>query len=85
MPRLEKPKENQCFWEASELGNPWIFGFFGFSPNGKPRPWLDRTRPGKSKNAIFGKKTFVFLSIFGNFPLYGGFPWVPYWPLLAPL
>ena len=26
MPRLEKPKENRCFGEASELGNP------GFGP-----------------------------------------------------
>ena len=27
MPRLEKPKENRCFGEASELGNP------GFGPD----------------------------------------------------
>ena len=32
----------------------------GIAPNGKPRPSLDRSRPGKSKNVIFGKKTVVF-------------------------
>ena len=32
----------------------------GIAPNGKPRPWLDRVWPGKSKNAIFGQKTLVF-------------------------
>ena len=32
----------------------------GIAPNGKPRPWLDRVWPGKSKNAVFGQKTFVF-------------------------
>ena len=32
----------------------------GIAPNGKPRPWLDRVWPGKSKNLIFGQKTLVF-------------------------
>ena len=35
MPRLEKPKENRCFWEAPALGNP-EFGAPG--PSQEPGP-----------------------------------------------
>ena len=34
---------------------------------------------------VFSAKNIGFCTIFGNFPLFGGFPWVPYWALLAPL
>ena len=41
-----------------------FFWIFGFSPNGKPRPWLDRSRPGESKNTIFEQKTEVCVWFF---------------------
>ena len=63
----------------------WIFGFFGFSPNGKPRASLDRTRPGKSKNVIFGKKTLVFQLFWAISHYLGVPPGVPPSLLLAPL
>ena len=47
----------------------------GIAPNGKPRPWLDRSRPGESQNNIFGTNTLFFLYLFCHFPLFGGSPW----------
>ena len=81
MPRLEKPKENQCFWEASEPG----FSDFSDFPQMENRD-LGWTGLGLgSPKTLFSAKKHSFWIIFGHFPLYGGFPWVPYWPLLAPL
>ena len=50
----------------------------GIAPNGKPRPWLDRSRPGKSKNAIFGQKTVVFGLFFAIFYYLGVPPGGPH-------
>ena len=82
MPRLEKPKENQCFWEASEPG----FSDFSDFPQMENRD-LGWTGLGLgSPKTLFSVKKPFFFAIFGHFPLYGDFPWgVPYWPLLAPL
>ena len=43
----------------------------GIAPNGKPRPWLDKSRPGESQNTIFGKDSFV-LGLFQTFALIPG-------------
>ena len=63
----------------------WIFGFFGFSPNGKPRASLDSSRPGKSKNGIFGQKIQVFGAFSAISHYLGVPPGVPPSLLLAPL
>ena len=62
-----------------------FFGIFGFSPNGKPRPWLDSSRPGESKNAIFGQKIQVFGLFLAISHYLGVPPGVPPSLLLAPL
>ena len=38
-----------------------------------------------SPKTVFSAQKPCFLSHFGHFPLFGGFPWVPYWALLAPI
>ena len=78
MPRLEKPKENQCFWEASEPG----FSDFSDFPQMENRD-LGWTGLGLgSPKTLFSVKKHCFLSYFWQFPIIWGFP---LGPLLAPI
>ena len=78
MPRLEKPKENKCFWEASEPG-------FSDFPQMENRD-LGWTGLGLGNpKTLFSAKKHRFLVHFLQFPIIWGFPLGPpigpYWPL----
>ena len=85
MPRLEKPKENQCFWEASEPG----FSDFSDFPQMENCD-LGWTGLGLgSPKTLFSAKKSKFLVYFWPFPIIWGFPLgcppASYWPLWATL
>ena len=85
MPRLEKPKENQCFWEASEPG----FSDFSDFPQMENRD-LGWTGLGLgSPKTLFSVKKLEFFCYFWPYPIIWGFPLGPpvgpYWLLLAPV
>ena len=78
MPRLEKPKENPCFWEASEPG----FSDFSDFPQMENRD-LGWTGLGLgSPKTLFSAKKPWFFGHFWPFPIIWGFP---LGPLLAPI
>ena len=70
--------------EIGWLGSPKM-SVPGIAPNGTPRPWLDRSRPGESKDGIFGQNTFVFELFWAISHYLGVPPGVPPSLLLAPL
>ena len=85
MPRLEKPKENQCFWEASEPG----FSDFSDFPQMENRD-LGWTGLGLgSPKTVFSAKKHCFFDYFWPYPIIWGFPLGPpvglYWLLLTPI
>ena len=55
------------WWGSPKMSVP------GIAPNGKPRPSLDRSGPGESKNAIFGQKLVFFCYVL-QFSIIWGFP-----------
>ena len=79
MPRLEKPKENQCFWEASEPG----FSDFSDFPQMENRDlgWTGLGL-GSPKTLFSVKKNIVFELFLGISHYLGvspGPPIGPYW------
>ena len=81
MPRLEKPKENQCFWEASEPG----FSDFSDFPQMENRD-LGWTGLGLgSPKTLFSANKSKFLGYFWPFPFIWGFPLGSLWGLFGVL
>ena len=85
MLRLEKPEENQCFWEASEPG----FSDFSDFPQMENRGLRWIALGLGSPKTLFSVKKPWFLSYFWQFPIIWGFPLGPpvgpYWLLSAPI
>ena len=81
MPRLEKPKENQCFWKASEPG----FSDFSDFPQMENRD-LGWTGLGLgSPKTLFSAKKHSFLLFLAISHYLGVSPGPPCGALLAPI
>ena len=57
------------------------FRIFRIFPKWKTATLVGQDSAWEVQKRYFRLKNLVFWAIFGHFPLFGGFPWVPYWPL----
>ena len=73
------------FLGGLRAGKSLDFRIFRIFPKWKTATLVGQDSAWEVQKRYFRPKNLGFWAIFGHFPLYGGFPWVPYWPLLAPL